>query len=368
VSAAEETAVLRVENLTVRYSARRPDRSAPAAVSDVSFNVPAQSTYAIVGESGSGKTTTAKAVARLVRATAGRVIFEGVDIQAISAREFRPIRPRVQMVFQDPHGSLDPRQRVGSALEEVVQLSDRRADSAQVRTRVAELFEMVKLGDALLPRYPRELSGGQAQRVGLARALARRPSFLVLDEPTSALDVSVQAQVINMLAELQSALQLSLLFISHNLAVVGHVADEVAVMFGGRIVERGPLSEVFDFPQHPYTDSLLLAAPIPDVAAERARNFTALDALATEAGVQYNGGCPFRTRCPRYRALDMPEICMNKRPDLAGKEESGRTVACHFPTETPASIRTAATRPTSATASVTESQLARLSETTDDSA
>jgi oligopeptide/dipeptide ABC transporter ATP-binding protein len=331
--------LLRVENLTVRYRTRRSDRSTPAAVSDVSFSVAARSTYAIVGESGSGKTTTGKAVTRLVHASAGRVIFDGLDIRAISAREFKPIRPKVQMVFQDPHGSLDPRQRVGSALEEVVRLSDRRAGSAEVRARVAELFEMVGLSDTLLRRYPRELSGGQAQRIGLARALARRPSFLVLDEPTSALDVSVQAQVINLLAELQSALDLSFLFISHNLAVVGHIADHVAVMFGGRIVEQGLVSEVFDRPRHPYTDSLLLAAPIPDVAAERARNFTALEALATEAGAtRAEQGCPFRTRCPRYRALGLPEACASARPELTPVDGSDRTVACHFPVATPGSV------------------------------
>lgn len=340
---AGEPPVLRVENLTVRYRTHRRDRTAPAAVSDVSFSVPPRSTYAIVGESGSGKTTTAKAVARLVHATAGQVIFEGVDIQAISTREFRPIRPRVQMVFQDPHGSLDPRQRVGSALEEVVRLSDRRASPAEVLARVAELFDMVGLSQSLLRRYPRELSGGQAQRIGLARALARRPTFLVLDEPTSALDVSVQAQVINVLTDLQSALHLSFLFISHNLAVVGHIADEVAVMFGGRIVEQGPLSEVFDRPRHPYTDSLLLAAPIPDVAAERARNFTALEALATETGSALVGeGCPFRARCPRYRALDLPDVCASTRPELTAEDGSRRTVACHFPVATPASVRPAA--------------------------
>jgi oligopeptide/dipeptide ABC transporter ATP-binding protein len=252
------------------------------------------------------------------------------------------------MVFQDPHGSLDPRQRVGAALEEVVRLSDRRAAGGQVKSRVGELFDMVGLNHGLLDRYPRELSGGQAQRVGLARALARRPKFLVLDEPTSALDVSVQAQVINLLSELQTTLHLSFLFISHNLAVVGHMADAVAVMFAGRIVERGPITEVFDRPRHPYTDSLLLAAPIPDVAAERARNFTALQTAAIETiEGEPERGCPFRTRCPRYRALDLPEVCATTDPPLALPNAASRPpgataeVACHFPLDQLAPAATA---------------------------
>ena len=340
--------VLRVEDLTVRYGSRRSDRAAQAAVSEASFSIQTGSTYAIVGESGSGKTTTGKAVTRLLRATSGRVIFDGVDIQAISSREFRQYRPQVQMVFQDPHGSLDPRQRVGAALEEVVRLSDRRAASGQVKARVAELFDMVGLSHGLLGRYPRELSGGQAQRVGLARALARRPKFLVLDEPTSALDVSVQAQVINLLSELQTSLQLSFLFISHNLAVVGHMADAVAVMFAGRIVERGPITEVFDRPRHPYTDSLLLGAPIPDVATERARNFTAVQTAATETvDGEPQRGCPFRNRCPRYRALGLPDVCATTNPPLAlpdGASDlpgAAAEVACHFPLDQLTSAATA---------------------------
>lgn len=324
--------VLQVEGLSVWYGSRRA--SARPAVNDVSFTVQSGSTYAVVGESGSGKTTAAKAIARLLRAGAGRVIFEGVDIQSISNRDFAPLRPKIQMVFQDPHGSLDPRQRVGAAVEEVVRISDHRSSKADVQARVAELFDMVGLSSTLITRYPRELSGGQAQRVGLARALARRPNFLILDEPTSALDVSVQAQVINLLTQLQSALDLSFLFISHNLAVVGHLADEVAVMFAGRIVERGGIGEVFDRPRHPYTASLLLAAPIPDVAAERARNFSALETLAEDMGpAESRDGCPFRARCPRYRELGLPEICAAELPPLDGVEGSDQMVACHFASE-----------------------------------
>lgn len=324
--------ILRVEGLTVRYG--RTNSATAPAVDDVSFSVRDGSTFAIVGESGSGKTTIGKAVTRLLRSTAGRVLFDGVEIQAMSNRAFQPIRPRVQMVFQDPHGSLDPRQRVGSAIEEVVRLSDHAPGAAAVRGRVAELFDMVGLSQTLVGRYPRELSGGQAQRVGLARALARRPKFIVLDEPTSALDVSIQAQVINLLTELQSALSLSFLFISHNLAVVGHLADEVAVMFSGRIVERGRISEVFDRPAHPYTASLLLAAPIPDVAVERARNVSALQAATIEpVDVESRVGCSFRQRCPRYRALGFPDICATQSPPLAVADETDRIAACHFPVQ-----------------------------------
>jgi oligopeptide transport system ATP-binding protein len=241
-----------------------------AAVDDVSFSIEAGETFGLVGESGSGKTTAGRCLLRLIEPSSGAVRFRGEDVLAFSKRRLRDARRDMQIVFQDPYSSLNPRMRARAIVEEpliIHKLGDRAAREA----RVAELFRLVGLNPAQLDRYPSEFSGGQRQRIGLARALALNPSFVILDEPVSALDVSVQAQVVNLLMDLQAQLQLTYLFIAHDLRLVEHICSRVAVMYLGRIVEMGDTAKLFASPQHPYTRALLSAIPVPDPDAPRHR-------------------------------------------------------------------------------------------------
>jgi ABC-type oligopeptide transport system ATPase subunit len=240
------------------------------AVDDVSFEIEEGETFGLVGESGSGKTTTGRCLLRLIEPTSGTVRFAGDDVLALSPGELRRARRRMQIVFQDPYSSLNPRMRARQIVEEPL-IIHRLGSRAERRERVAELFALVGLEPAHLERYPHEFSGGQRQRIGLARALALNPSFLVLDEPVSALDVSVQAQVVNLLMDLQERLTLTYLFIAHDLRLVEHICTRVAVMYLGKIVEVGPTAALFSAPQHPYTRALLSAIPVPDPDARRAR-------------------------------------------------------------------------------------------------
>jgi oligopeptide transport system ATP-binding protein len=241
-----------------------------AAVDDVSFSIDEGETFGLVGESGSGKTTTGRCMLRLIEPSSGEVRFRGEDVLAFPKRRLRQARRDMQIVFQDPYSSLNPRMRARAIVEEPL-IIHRLGAGAERRTRVAELFNLVGLNPAHLDRYPREFSGGQRQRIGLARALALNPSFVILDEPVSALDVSVQAQVINLLTDLQAQLHLTYLFIAHDLRLVEHVCSRVAVMFLGKIVELGPTASLFSAPQHPYTRALLSAIPVPDPDAPRQR-------------------------------------------------------------------------------------------------
>jgi oligopeptide transport system ATP-binding protein len=240
------------------------------AVDDVSFSIEVGETFGLVGESGSGKTTTGRCLLRLVEPTSGSVRFRGEDVLGLSRRRLREARRQMQIVFQDPYSSLNPRMRARQIVEEPLIIHGL-GDRAARRARVAQLFQLVGLDAAHLPRYPHEFSGGQRQRIGLARALALNPSFLVLDEPVSALDVSVQAQVINLLVDLQQQFQLTYLFIAHDLRLVEHICSRVAVMYLGKIVEIGPTAALFAAPQHPYTRALLSAIPIPDPDTPRQR-------------------------------------------------------------------------------------------------
>ena len=240
------------------------------AVDDVSFSIEEGETFGLVGESGSGKTTTGRCLLRLIEPTSGAVRFRGEDVLAFSRRRLREARRDMQIVFQDPYSSLNPRMRARQIVEEplvIHRLGDRRAR----RDRVAELFHLVGLDPAHLERYPHQFSGGQRQRIGVARALALNPSFLILDEPVSALDVSVQAQVVNLLMDLQQRLKLTYLFIAHDLRLVEHICSRVAVMYLGKIVEFGPALSLFTAPQHPYTQALLSAIPVPDPDAPKHR-------------------------------------------------------------------------------------------------
>jgi oligopeptide transport system ATP-binding protein len=244
--------------------------TAVAAVDDVSFAIDEGETFGLVGESGSGKTTTGRCMLRLIEPSSGEVRFRGQDVLAFSSRRMREARRQMQIVFQDPYSSLNPRMKARQIVGEPL-IIHRLGNRAARRERVGELFHLVGLDPAHLERYPHEFSGGQRQRIGLARALALNPSFLILDEPVSALDVSVQAQVVNLLMDLQQRLKLTYLFIAHDLRLVEHICSRVAVMYLGKIVEMGPAAALFAAPQHPYTKALLSAIPIPDPDAPRTR-------------------------------------------------------------------------------------------------
>jgi peptide/nickel transport system ATP-binding protein/oligopeptide transport system ATP-binding protein len=240
------------------------------AVNDVSFVIDEGETFGLVGESGSGKTTTGRCILRLIEPTSGEVRFNGEDVLSFSRSRMRQARRDMQIVFQDPYSSLNPRMRVGAIVEEPL-IIHRIGSKPERRARVAELFELVGLDPAQLARYPHQFSGGQRQRIGLARALALNPSLVIADEPVSALDVSVQAQVVNLLMDLQERLKLTYLFIAHDLRLVRHICSRVAVMYLGKIVEMGPTERLFQAPAHPYTRALLSAIPVPDPAAVRQR-------------------------------------------------------------------------------------------------
>jgi ABC-type oligopeptide transport system ATPase subunit len=265
--------LLEVNNL-VKEFARTPGlfgkRSVVRAVDDVSFSIEAGETFGLVGESGSGKTTTGRCILRLIEPTSGSVRFKGEDVLQFSRTRMRQARRDMQIVFQDPYSSLNPRMRVGDIVEEPL-IIHKTGSKAQRRARVEELFTLVGLDPAQFPRYPHQFSGGQRQRIGLARALALNPSLIIADEPVSALDVSVQAQVVNLLMDLQQRLQLTYLFIAHDLRLVRHICSRVAVMYLGRIVEMGATERLFEAPAHPYTRALLSAIPRPDPAARRER-------------------------------------------------------------------------------------------------
>ena len=292
------------------------------AVDGISLRVPVGSTLGLVGESGCGKTTVGRAILRLVPITAGTVSFDDVDLSSLEGRELRSARRYVQMIFQDPYASLNPRQNVGSIVAEPIRTHHLRPDR-EIGARVNELLDSVGLTQASVDRYPHEFSGGQRQRIGIARALAAEPRLIIADEPVSALDVSIQAQVINLLEDLQEQLGLTYLVISHDLAVVRHISTDVAVMYLGGIVESAAADVLYDTPLHPYTLALLSAVPVPDPLVEDVRCREVLEG-DIPSPVNPPSGCRFRTRC-RF-AMDR---CATERPELREIGE-GHLVACHF--------------------------------------
>jgi oligopeptide transport system ATP-binding protein len=292
------------------------------AVDGVSFDLWRGETLGLVGESGCGKSTTGRAVLRLLEPTAGEVHFEGVDVRALDRERLRAFRRRAQFVFQDPFGSLNPRLSVGAMLEEVLEVHG--LGGKNRRDRAVELLELVGLRAEHIDRYPHEFSGGQRQRLGVARALSVEPDFLVLDEPVSALDVSVQAQVVNLLEDLQAELGLTYLFIAHDLALVEHVSDRVAVMYLGRIVEVAEAADLYRDPRHPYTRALLSAVPRPHPGGRDERERIVLEGDVPSA-IDPPSGCPFNPRCP-HPGKD--ESCRNARPPLEG-DPGGHSAACH---------------------------------------
>ncbi|HLU10523.1 MAG TPA: oligopeptide/dipeptide ABC transporter ATP-binding protein [Oceanobacillus sp.] len=298
------------------------------AVDDVSFKVYKGETLGLVGESGCGKSTTGRTVLQLYRPTAGEVIFEGQDLVSMPAAELRKMRRRMQMIFQDPFASLNPRMSVGNIVSEPLRIHNVIENKAELQEYVENLLQRVGLNPYYVNRYPHEFSGGQRQRIGIARALALKPSFIVCDEPISALDVSIQAQVVNLLEELQDEFNLTYLFIAHDLSMVRHICDRVAVMYLGKIVELGPTDEVYENPLHPYTQALLSAVPVPDPLLEKDRQRIILGG-DVPSPARPPIGCNFNTRCP----VAIAGICYQEPDPPLVEITPDHWVACHRATE-----------------------------------
>ena len=292
------------------------------AVDGVSFDVKRGETLGLVGESGCGKSTTGRTILQLYKPTAGNVVFDGTDLMKLKGEQMRQMRRRMQMIFQDPYASLNPRMTVAQLVGEPL-IVHNAATGAEIVERVAHLLEIVNLNPAFATRYPHEFSGGQRQRIGIARALALQPSFIICDEPISALDVSIQAQVVNLLEELQEQFNLTYLFIAHDLSMVKHISDRVAVMYLGVIVELASRDELYAKPLHPYTQALLSAVPIPDPIADAKRKRTILQG-DVPSPANPPSGCRFRTRCPIAEA-----VCAETRPEFR-EIRPGHFVACFF--------------------------------------
>ncbi|HEX4865977.1 MAG TPA: dipeptide ABC transporter ATP-binding protein [Acidimicrobiales bacterium] len=314
------------KHFPVQSGALRRSRDYVHAVDGVSLEVRRGETLGLVGETGCGKSTLARCIARLHPLTSGTVEFEGQDISRLRPRKLQPIRREMQMIFQDPYGSLNPKRRVGSIIGDPFAIHGI-ADGSERKARVQELMELVGLNPEHYNRFPAEFSGGQRQRIGVARALALSPKLIICDEPVSALDVSVQAQILNLLADLQERLNLTYIFISHDLSVVRHVSDRVMLMYLGRIVESGPAEAIYNHPRHPYSNALLSAVPLPDpkTADSRPRIVLAGD---VPSPINPPGGCRFHPRCPKAQSR-----CVEDDPVLIPQlgDEQTHTAACHFP-------------------------------------
>lgn len=321
------TPLLEVNNLKMHFPVREGlflrASKFNRAVDGVSLKVAPGETVGLVGESGCGKSTLGRCITRLYQPTAGEIKFQGQDISRMKNREMLPLRRDIQMIFQDPLESLNARHTVGEILEEPL-IIHKLGNRQERQKRVAELLNLVGLPARSVTRYPFEFSGGQRQRIGIARAIALKPSLIVCDEPVSALDVSIQSQILNLLVELQQELNLAYLFIAHDLAVVKHISDRIAIMYLGRIVESGPGEAVYREPQHPYTQSLISAIPVPDPHQKSQRILLKGD---VPSPIDPPSGCRFHTRCPRAT-----DICREQEPELRDLGASdGLIAACHHP-------------------------------------
>lgn len=323
----EKEAILQVENLKKYFKARSglfgsESKLIIKAVDGVSFSVKKGGTLGVVGETGSGKSTIGRTVIRLYDPTDGKIIFEGKDIAKVQETNLKPVRKNIQMIFQDPYASLDPRMTVQEIITEPMQIHNL-YDPNERKERAKYLLKVVGLNEEHAGRYPHEFSGGQRQRIGLARALAVEPEFIIADEPVSALDVSIQAQIINTFEDLQEEFKLSYLFISHDLAMVKHISDDIMVMYLGKVMEIASSKDIYNKPLHPYTQALISAVPIPDPKVEKAREKIILEGDIS-SNMNIPSGCRFRTRC-KYAM----EICKEIEPQLI-EVDSRHTVACHL--------------------------------------
>ena len=310
--------ILEVKNLKKYF---KTARGTLHAVDDVSFTIERGRTLGIVGESGCGKSTTGRAILRLLEPTSGKVVFDGKDITSLCAAEMRKMRSDMQIIFQDPFSSLDPRKTVSQTIAEPIIENKILKDKKAIEARVKELMETVGLAQRLVNTYPHELDGGRRQRIGIARALAMKPKLIVCDEPVSALDVSIQAQILNLMQDLQEQMGLTYIFITHDLSVVNHFADDIAVMYLGQLIEKAPSEQLFDKPTHPYTQALLSAIPVPSLKKKRERIILKGEITSP---INPKPGCRFAARCPY--ATDR---CRSEEPVLR-EIEPNHFVACHL--------------------------------------
>mgnify|MGYP005858558205 CR=1 FL=1 len=318
--------LLKVEHLKKYYSIKssslRGKKSVVKAVDDISFDVKIGETFGIVGESGCGKSTMGKSVIRLIEPTEGKVILDGQDFTSLKGKELQEARDKIKLIFQDPYASLNPRMTVKDIIAEPIDIAKCYKTKEERDARVVEVMKQVGLNLDYMYRYPHEFSGGQRQRISIARTLALNPEFIVCDEPISALDVSIQAQIINLLKNIQKELGIAYLFIAHDLSMVKHISDRIGVMYLGHLVEEGDSKELYANPMHPYTKALLSAVPIPDPLVGKSRKRIMLEG-ELPSPINPPSGCPFRTRCPYAN-----EKCANEMPKM--KEINGRKVACHM--------------------------------------